>query len=484
MATQIIISALPPLPNLTGSGTPKGTDLIPATDITDTTSAATGTTKKYTRSAELNFALQATGLTAYTACLTATTVSLTTIYANGTAGDGATLTNAGAQSILVLDGVTLAAGDRVLVKDQASTLQNGLYTVTNVGSALSNWIMTRATDYNAPAEVIQYGVVFVNQGAVNGGLLWQETGAGPFVIGTTPITFAQFLAQSLSFPITLAQGGTNAALTANNGGIFYSNATTGAILTGTATARQMLQSGASAAPAWSTTTWPALATANNLLYASATNVISELASAASAVLVTSAGGVPSLSQTLPSVVQSNITALGTIATGVWQGSLVGGTYGGTGVNNGSSTFTIGGNTLFSGAFTFAGTLTGNTAVTFPTSGTLATTAQSFAWNGIVGTTQNPAVVNNGYVNTNAGTTTITLPATMAFGSVIKIQGLGAGGWIIQANTGQTVHVGSVASSVAGTVSSANQYDAIQLICIIANTTWSTESAYSSGLIVV
>ena len=69
---------------------------------------------------------------------------------------------------------------------------------------------------------------------------------------------------------------------------------------------------------------------------------------------------------------TNITTLGTIVTGVWNGTAVTGTYGGTGVNNGASTFTIGGNVTFSGAYTFAGTLTNNTSVTFPTSGTLST----------------------------------------------------------------------------------------------------------------
>src|ERR1700733_9084280 len=58
----------------------------------------------------------------------------------------------------------------------------------------------------------------------------------------------------------------------------------------------------------------------------------------------------------------------------WTGQLSG-TRGGTGVNNGASTITVGGNFAMSGAFTFNGTLTGNTAVTFPTTGTLATTAQ-------------------------------------------------------------------------------------------------------------
>lgn len=65
---------------------------------------------------------------------------------------------------------------------------------------------------------------------------------------------------------------------------------------------------------------------------------------------------------------------GTSITAGWTGTLSG-TRGGTGVNNGASTITVGGNFAMSGAFTFTGTLTGNTGVTFPTSGTLATTSQ-------------------------------------------------------------------------------------------------------------
>lgn len=60
--------------------------------------------------------------------------------------------------------------------------------------------------------------------------------------------------------IPLAYGGTNANLTASNGGIFYSTATAGAILSGTATAGQVLRSGASSAPSWSTATYPSTAT--------------------------------------------------------------------------------------------------------------------------------------------------------------------------------------------------------------------------------
>lgn len=73
---------------------------------------------------------------------------------------------------------------------------------------------------------------------------------------------------------------------------------------------------------------------------------------------------------------SPLTALvhATTITAGWAGQLSP-ARGGTGVNNGASTITIGGSFTMTGAFTFNGTLTGNTSVTFPTSGTLATTAQ-------------------------------------------------------------------------------------------------------------
>lgn len=86
---------------------------------------------------------------------------------------------------------------------------------------------------------------------------------------------AQTLTLGWTGLVSLARGGTNANLTANLGGIFYSGASAGAILAGTATAGQMLRSGASAAPAWSTTTWPATSTATRLLFSTAANTIGE-----------------------------------------------------------------------------------------------------------------------------------------------------------------------------------------------------------------
>lgn len=99
--------------------------------------------------------------------------------------------------------------------------------------------------------------------------------------------------------VPLAFGGTNAALTASLGGIFYSTGSAGAILSGTATARQMLQSGASAAPAWSTATWPATTTINQMLYSSAANTVAGLPTGANGVLVTDSSGAPSISTSLP-----------------------------------------------------------------------------------------------------------------------------------------------------------------------------------------
>lgn len=72
--------------------------------------------------------------------------------------------------------------------------------------------------------------------------------------------------------------------------------------------------------------------------------------------------------------QSSITTVGTIGTGTWQGTIVGPTYGGTGVNNGSSTITLGGNLTTSGSNPLTLTTTGTTNVTLPTSGTLVNSA--------------------------------------------------------------------------------------------------------------
>jgi hypothetical protein len=109
-------------------------------------------------------------------------------------------------------------------------------------------------------------------------------------------------------------------------------------------------------------------------------------------------------------------------------------------------------------------------------------AAGITWANIAGTTQ-AAAVNTGYVVSNASQTTITLPATAALGSVVIIQGKGAAGFILTANSGQTIQVGQSATATAGTVTSAAAFDAIQVVCITANTTWATSWVLSSGVTV-
>jgi hypothetical protein len=112
---------------------------------------------------------------------------------------------------------------------------------------------------------------------------------GGAISGTAPIAVSAAGVVSINAPYV--------TLTASNGGIVYSGATNLAILAGTATARQMLQSGASTTPAWSTTTWPATTTINRILFSSAANVIGEITTANGGLLNTSSGGVPSITAT-------------------------------------------------------------------------------------------------------------------------------------------------------------------------------------------
>jgi hypothetical protein len=96
-----------------------------------------------------------------------------------------------------------------------------------------------------------------------------------------------------------------------------------------------------------------------------------------AITVTAAAGTLSGTTLNATVVSSSLTSVGTIATGVWNGTAITGQYGGTGVNNSGKTITLGGNLTTSGAFTTTLTSTANTSVTLPTTGTLATDGPVF-----------------------------------------------------------------------------------------------------------
>lgn len=168
--------------------------------------------------------------------------------------------------------------------------------------------------------------------------------------------------------------------------------------------------------------------------------------------------------------QTTVGALtvGSLASGF---TVVSGALGGTGVANTGKTITLGGNLVTSGAFNFTATLTADTNVTLPASGTLATTAQVIA--AVDQTSGTVTVANNSIysINNGASLVTLTIPATTVFGFRFTVVGMSSGLWKIQANTGQIVNIGSNATTTAGSVTSTNQYDSVTIFCTVANTTF-------------
>lgn len=128
-----------------------------------------------------------------TAVLVATTAVLpnTPTYDNGTAGVGATLTAGANAALAAIDGVTLAPGDRVLVKNQASALQNGIYIVASIGSASAPWILKRATDADTATTEMRYGLsTYVTSGSTNGNLKYYMDNNAAITMGTTALSWA------------------------------------------------------------------------------------------------------------------------------------------------------------------------------------------------------------------------------------------------------------------------------------------------------
>lgn len=135
----------------------------------------------------------------------------------------------------------------------------------------------------------------------------------------------------------------------------------------------------------------------------------------------------------------------------------------------------------------AATLTAGTGMSITNGAgtiTIGVTGGGLTWTDVTGTTQALAV-NNGYTANNAGLVTLTLPATAAYGTIIKVCGKGAGGWLIAQNASQLIHHGDVDSStgVAGSIASTKQYDTLDLLCTVANTEWTVIGGVGNHTIV-
>jgi hypothetical protein len=133
----------------------------------------------------------AQGLNIHAASYAATTANLNATYSNGTAGVGATLTNAGTQVAFSTDGVSPSLNARILVKDQTTKSQNGIYTLTTIGDGSTDWVLTRATDFDTAIEIAGGDFTFVDAGSTLANTGWVNVDEVT-TVGTDPIEFEQF----------------------------------------------------------------------------------------------------------------------------------------------------------------------------------------------------------------------------------------------------------------------------------------------------
>jgi hypothetical protein len=156
-------------------------------------------------------------------------------------GVGATLTNNGTKAAFAPDGPTAVFGDRILIYNQTNAFENGVYTVTTVGTpdpGGTNWVLTRSTDADtfglkSPNALGEGDAFFVTSGNTGKGETYACSTQGTIIFGTTNINFIQISSAqvysagtgltltnttfSLTSPVTVALGGTGATtLTANN----------------------------------------------------------------------------------------------------------------------------------------------------------------------------------------------------------------------------------------------------------------------------
>lgn len=107
----------------------------------------------------------------------------------------ANITNLAGGAPNTLDGVTLAANDRILVKDQSTGSLNGIYTVTTLGTG-ANGTWTRATDFDSTAEAVPGSVLSVQEGTANADKMFMLATNGPITLGTTALVFSAYGASS------------------------------------------------------------------------------------------------------------------------------------------------------------------------------------------------------------------------------------------------------------------------------------------------
>jgi len=235
--------------------------------------------------------------------------------------------------------------------------------------------------------------------------------------------------------------------TANNGLLITSAAGIPSILAAPATTGQILQSNAAGPVTFSTASYPSTTTINQILYSSAANTVTGLATTNKAVLTTGATGVP-------------------VLTALTDGQLIIGSTAGAPA---------------------AATLAGGTGISVTNAGnsiTIATTGAGFTWNNVT-TGIVTLAVENGYITNNGPGVTYTLPATANLGDTIKIVGK-AGASTIAQNASQQITFGSssTTSGILGSLVATNIGDCVEMVCVTsgASTVWRVTSSMGNWTI--
>jgi hypothetical protein len=366
-----------------------------------------------------------------------------TISGTVNAGVGATLTNAGTKAAIQIDGINLSSGNSVLVLSQANAYENGVYTVTTVGTpdpGGTNWVLTRRSteDKYQPDSITGMGqgdYFFVQEGSTGAGNSYVMTTNNPLIIGTTNLTFTQFSASQV-----------------------YS-AGTGITLSGTQIS--ITNTGVSANTYGSASAVPVIAV----------NAQGQITSASDSAISINGNQITSgtVGSSYLSGSYTGITGVGTLTAGTWNASTITAGYGGTGI----ASYTTG-DLLYAGSAT-----TINKLGIGSTNAILTSTGSAPQWTApssiAVGTATNLAGGTAGALayQTNTATTSFVSLGTQNY---VLIAGATAPQYVAQS----TLSVGT-ATNADNTAITSNSTNADYYLTVVSNNTGNLPQLVATGL---